>query len=497
MISTVKPALVLMMGRGFAFLATLLLPLALVRIFDQAAFGTYRQIFVVYGTLYGIGQLGMAESLFYFLPHAPRQGGRYVANSMLSLGAAGLAGLGALWAGAPTLARWLGNPDLAHQLPLLGVFLVLMLPAAVLETAMVARHRYAWSSWSYGLSDVARALAMLLPGLVWRRLDWLLIGAAGFAAARLIVAVLFLRREFPGELRPQATLFREQLAYALPFAAAALVETLQGSYHYYAVSHRFAAATFAVYSVGCLQFPLTELLTSALANVMMVRMAERIREGRIEEATMLWMGTIRALALVSLPILAFLLLAAPEIIVAFYTGAYRASVPIFMIWSLSIALSVLPTDGALRVYAATRFLLAVSALKLLLIAALIGAFIALLGLPGAVLVTTVAAIVGKGLSLARLSRLMGVGLRRLAPWRDLAGIGILAAAAAVPALAVKAALDLPPIGGLAVAGPLYGSTYLFLLFSSGLLSEDERQAIQGRIQRWTLGAAARLGASRS
>jgi O-antigen/teichoic acid export membrane protein len=496
MISTAKPALVLMMGRGLAFLATLLLPLALVRIFDQAAFGTYKQIFLVYGTLYGISQLGMAESLFYFLPHAPRHGGRYVANTMLSLAAAGLVALGALWGGAPVIARWLGNPGLAPYLPLLAVFVLLMLPATALETAMIARHRYAWGSWSYGISDVARAVAMLLPALVWRRLDLLLIGAAAFAVVRLAVAVVSLRQEFVGELRPQAALFREQLAYALPFAAAALVETLAASYHYYAVSHRFDAATFAIYAVGCLQFPLTELVTSALANVMMVRMAEKIRGGRAEEAIALWTETIRALALISLPILAFLLLAAPEIIVVLYTNAYRASVPIFMIWSLGIALSVLPTDGALRVYAATRFLLALSALKLLVVAALVGTLITVLGLPGAVLVTTVAAVVAKGLALARLGRLMGVRLPALAPWRDLAGIGVVATAAVVPALALKVALGLPPLGRLAVAAPMYGAAYLLLLFSAGLIAEDEKQAVRDRLQRWRLGVA-RLGASRS
>ena len=41
-------------------------------------------------TLYGIGQLGMAESLFYFLPVAPRNGPRYVANSVMALVLGGL-----------------------------------------------------------------------------------------------------------------------------------------------------------------------------------------------------------------------------------------------------------------------------------------------------------------------------------------------------------------------------------------------------------------------
>lgn len=495
--STVKPALVLMSGRAIAFVATLFLPLALVRIFDQAEFGTYKQLFLVYATLYGISQFAMAESLYYFLPRAPREGGSYVANSMLSLAVAGLAGLGLLWAASPAVARWLGNPALAPHLPLLGLFLMLMIPTHALEVAMIARHRYAWGSASYGISDVARALALLLPALVWRRIDWLLIGATAFAAFRLGATVLYFRREFGPGLRPRAALWREQLTYAVPFAAAGLVETLQFNYHQYAVSHRFDAATFAVYSVGCFQLPLMELVASPLANVMMVRMAEKLREGRGEEALALWAGTARTLALVFLPCLAFLLLAAPEIIVVLFTGAYRASVPIFMIGSLSLALSVLPTDGVLRVYAATRFLLALGALKLLLVATLIGAFLVHLGLPGAALVTVLATLAAKGLALVRMSRLMGTGLRRLAPWRELAAIGAVAGAAAVPALALKAALDLPPFGRLAAAGAVYAGAYLLVLFSSGLLREGERRAVRELVQRWIPGTSARADAFRS
>src|SRR5262245_36161499 len=186
--STARPAVALMSGRAVAFLATFLLPLVLVRVFDPAAFGTYKQLFLVYLTVYNIGQLGMAESLFYFLPRSGLLGGRYVANSMLWLAGTGLAGLALLTAGATAVARWLGNPELAPHLPLLGVFLLLMMPAAALEVVMIARRRFAWAAWSYGLSDVVRALVLMAPALLFRRLDWLLLGACAFAAARLCAA---------------------------------------------------------------------------------------------------------------------------------------------------------------------------------------------------------------------------------------------------------------------------------------------------------------------
>ena len=73
----------------------------------------------------------------------------------------------------------------------------------------------------------------------------------------------------------------------------AIVEILQGNVHNYAVSHYFDAATFAIYSVGCLQIPLVDFVLNSVSNVMMVRMAEEIRDGRMRAAAAVWRDTTR------------------------------------------------------------------------------------------------------------------------------------------------------------------------------------------------------------
>src|SRR5207247_6962304 len=105
-----------------AMAATFLLPIVLVRVFDQAGFGTYKQLFLVYTPLYQIGVV-LAESLFYFLPRSPEDNGRHVANAVAALGVVGLALCGLVWAGAPAIARALRNPALVPHLPLVGAFL--------------------------------------------------------------------------------------------------------------------------------------------------------------------------------------------------------------------------------------------------------------------------------------------------------------------------------------------------------------------------------------
>ena len=92
-----RPAFLLVTGRTIGFAASFIIPVLLVRTFNQAEFGTYKQLFLIYGTLYGLAQLGMAESLYYFVPRKPQEAGPYIANALITLALAGTAGLALLW----------------------------------------------------------------------------------------------------------------------------------------------------------------------------------------------------------------------------------------------------------------------------------------------------------------------------------------------------------------------------------------------------------------
>ncbi len=457
------PELVLTLGRSVGFAVTFLIPVALVRVFDQATFGTYKQLFLVFATLYYIAQVGLAESLFYFVPRAQARRGAYVANAAIGLGALGLASGGLVWAGAPAIAARLNNPALAAYLPWIGAFLLLMLVSAGLEIVLIAHGRFAWAAASYGLSDLLRAALFIVPALVMRRVEWVLIGAVAFAALRVLVTLGYFVGEFRGALRPARGALKEQLAYALPFGAAVLIETIQANLHQYVVSARFDAATFALYAVGCLQIPFVDFVAGPAGNVMMVRMSERLVAEDRASVVALWHQTTLRLALIFFPLTALLLVLGRDLIVVLFTPAYAASVPIFLVWSLSILFPVLQTDGVLRVFARTRFLLLVNVARLLLILGSISWFLSRFGLMGAVLVTLSGMVLAKALMLFDTSRLLKVGLRGLLPWTGLTATAGLSAAAAAPAWLVMRALADHPLAGLVAAGMTYTSIYLAVL----------------------------------
>lgn len=478
-----RPAFMLMAGRAAGFVVAFAIPIVLVRAFDQRDFGTYKQLFLIYTTLYAIAQVGLAESLYYFLPAASLHAGRYVTNAVLGLALAGALCLAGLWALRTSIGHWLNNPALGAYLPLLGLYLLFMLAAAVLEIGMTSRKRHLHAFGAYASSDMLRAALSITPVLLFGGLTALMVGSVIFAMLRFGATLLYMRREFPGELRPDTALLRKQLAYAVPFAIAILIDSAQQNLHMYAVSYHYDAATFAIYAVGCLQVPMVDFMMTSTSSVMMVRMREQLHAGDHAAVLELWNDTTRKLALVFIPLVGVLLVCADKLIDLLFTSRYDASAPLFMVWSLSILLTALMTDSILRVYAETRFLICMNLVKLLFIACTITWALSAFGLMGAVLSTLGAMLVSKLIALTRARTLLQSGMARLLPWKALANGAAIGALAAVPALLVKALLPLPDVAALLITGSAYGITYLGLLWLFGPLSGEERAALAALAQR--------------
>ncbi len=481
--SVFKPALLLMSGRVLAFAATFFIPVVLARVFDRADFGTYKQLFLIHSTVYLIAQIGMASSLYYFLPQSAERAGRYAANSALCLGVSGLACLGFLVIGGAKVSHWLSNAELAAYMPWIGLYLFLTLFSSTLEISMISRGSYFWASGTYAGSDLARAAALIVPALLFRRLDLVLLGAVLVGFLRVGGALFYLRREFGAGFRPDRALLAEQLRYALPFGLAVLVEIAQWNYHHYAVSHRFDPATFAIYAVGCLQIPIVDFVASPTSDVMMVKMRERVSEGRDGAVLGIWHDTTRKLALLFIPLAALLIVAAREIIVLLFTEKYATSVPIFMVWSIAILSAAFQVDGVLRVYAKTRFLLAMNLIRLAMMAGLIGLFISEYYLLGPVLLTVLANLVGKIAALARMKRLLHTGVRGLLPWQSLGAVTGAAAVASLVAVAVQSQVHASAIATLVATGVAFGVTYAAVVWRFNLLTASEKLTLVGWMKR--------------
>jgi len=467
----------LMSGRAIAFAVTFFVPAVLARVFSQTEFGTYKQFYLITYTLFGLGQLGLAECLFYFLPADPDNAGRYALNSLVMLGTIGFMFAAGILVNSSTIGALLSNPQLGEYLPLASMTVVLMLMGTVLEITMICRKRFKLATATYASSDILRAAFLIVPGLLTRNLRWTLIGSILFCLLRVITILGYFRNEFRDSLKFDRDLLKNQIQYALPFFMSVIVQIVQQNYHQYAVSYHFDAATFAIYSVGCLQIPLVDFLSTPASNVMMVQMGEHVRDDRRYRLLAVWHDTTRKLSFVFFPMVALLIVSAAPLITLLFTKAYAASIPIFMVWSLSILFAAFQTDGVLRVFAENRWLFFQNIVRLVFTLVLMGWFLATFQLMGAVFVTLIGMSISKGLALLRTKRLLQATLAQMLPWKHLGMTLLVCMLAALPAAFLNAKLDLPLLLLLPISGMAFAIVYSMLVLAFGMLTEGEKQAV--------------------
>jgi O-antigen/teichoic acid export membrane protein len=470
--SLMKVATPLMIGRGISAILTFTIPIVLARHLAQHDYGTYKQYFLLANTSYLIGQLGLTASLYYFLPRAETERGRILVQTLLQLlGIGVIFGVGLLALGHFISARF-SNPQLAPLIAPLALYVIAFLGAAPLEISLTSTKRTGWAGALYVVSDLTRTFALAAPIYYGRGVALLAWTAAGFATLRLLAAWgLALSGVIGQPLLPTRKSLRTQLAYSLPFGGAVLLATAQMQLPQYLVAGLTNAATYAIYAVGILQIPVTDMLYTPVAEVMMVRLAATPPSG----APAVFREAIARLVLFFVPLCAFLVAVAPELVPTLYTKRYLASVPIFMIALLEVPLSALPVDGLLRSLDATRTIFWINGIRLAFTVLAVPLGLAALGLPGAMLGYVTTQWLAKMMLAFAASRRLGVRVRELFPARE---IGSWTARSAALGASVYALRKLAPWHGvrfLVAAGFL--ATIIWIV---SLLSARELRAPAGK-----------------
>jgi len=466
----------LVLARLGTALLTISIPLVLARSMALREYGTYKQLFLISQTLSYVLPLGMAQSLYFFVPRADQKRPYFIQTIAFMTVTGVLAALG-LFALEGVIGRSFSNPDLASYRWEQAVYVVCFMASFSLEISLTTQGKTRHSAVVYLVSDTLRAAAMVVPVLLGFGLKGLMVAAAGFAVLRYLCAWGVMLRSGEGPAFDRR-LFVSQLIYALPFGAAMLVAVPQQYAHQYVVSSSVTPELFAIYAVGCFQIPVVDLLYTPTSEVLMVRLGELDKEGRAQEGVAAFREATAKLALAFFPLAAFLFAAAPDLIEALFGARFASAAPLFRVSVVGVALAIMPMDGVLRARNQTRWLFIAYAAKAAVTVPLVWVGVRRFGMMGAVGSWAVAEVFGKAMLLARMPKALGAPLRRCIPWRPLGKASACAAAAAC-GVAVVRALAQPAYAGLpagflwralplAVGGVLFGVGYLAALRLAGV-----------------------------
>jgi O-antigen/teichoic acid export membrane protein len=452
------------------FALQFLLPVLLVRFLDADAFGEYRLLWLVAGTVLAVATLAMPASLYYFLPRSDAAAKRlYVNQTLAFLVAAGLVCAWAVSAWNPWLPANLAA--LARHAAVVPAFILLWVVASLLDLLPAAEERVTWQAKAtIGLS-VLRAALLSLVAVLTRELAPVLLVLLAFVAFKAALLLVYIARTH-GLRGPvlRWRVFADQLIYAAPLGAAGALYGLRTQADQWVVAALFPLGMFAAFSIAAVLGPLMNLCRQSVNLAFLPVMSRRQAAGDI--AGMLALnsrGNIMVGAIV-LPLFAFAFVFAEDLVTLVYTAAYLEAAPVMRVYIIGIAALVIELSGIMMLMRQSVFVMGVNVLGLLLAVALSWTGAVHLGLAGAAIGGVVVIYLDRIATLLRIARLTGVRIRQLQDWRTLALFALFAGLAGslawfVAARAIPASGTLLP---LLIGAATLASAYVAMVAGSGL-----------------------------
>ncbi len=479
-------AAMLTAGSIFTQVASIVALGLLARLVSRAEIGTYQQLSLLYGIISPLLLAGIPAGLLYFLPRAasPARRAEWVGDTFALLTLFGILAMVLVLALRDPIAAGLGNPRLGPDLALYSPYLLFAFIAFSTPSALVAGGRPAAGALVNAIGGALMLVGVITAALISPDARALAIGLSASAAAWAAISLLIVHRSVGIVLRrrPAWAHWRALLAYGLPLALTGLAGRFGYQFDRLVVGARFSPSDFAIYALGTLEVPIALLLQQAVTNVMVPALSALWRDGNIAGMLVLWRESMRKTSLLLLPMFAFLLVTAPDVVRVLYGPGYGRSVELFRIYLALLPIRIATFGLIPQAIGRTRIVFVAGLLILGLNAVIVLALVGPLGLTGPALALPIASALTVAYYLVRVAPLLDVRPRDLVPVRRLAGISAAATGAALVILPIGA-LSLTALPRLLLQGVAFTAVCAAVLRVTRELSDDDLTRLRGALDR--------------
>lgn len=389
----------------------------------RESYGAICQLIMLYIVLSQIFTAGIPQSIYYFMPRyqAGERKGFLLQAVAILLGAGLLLGVG-LFLGAQILGHVLRSPLLPPLLRVFALYPFFMLPTVAVESALLHHDRPLTSMLFSIFSRVGMFCSLVIPSLLHAPLAtiiWVWVGMAGLMSMIALALILSTVRGLP--LTWRKNMLREEMHFSFPLALANLL-VLSGIYlDRFVISHLYGTDTFAVYNNATIIIPTLGIVVNASAVVLMAELSKRTSKGDYNSFMQIWHDATMKAAVLLFAAMGFLVFWSRETIGLLFSSRFAESGEILSIYVWCIPALLVIVQSLFVAMGATRMMLKIPIVVLVLEIILIFGLHYLLGFLGialaAVLARYLGAIYGSHLFV---SRVTNIGWKRYMPWVKLA-----------------------------------------------------------------------------
>ena len=437
-----RKIIILIYGRAFSFILSLIIPLFLTRLLVKDDYGSYQQLVMIYAIVQAILLFGMPQSLLYYFPRKEvSDRPALIKQTWGILIISGLVAITLFTLASQIMESAFPDHHLQPFIFLLGIYIGIMLSVMPLQNLLILEDKETTAMWSmigFTLIDI-----IILPSAAWYDPTTLgmVYGIILTSIIKFLIVIIYIYKNYLNKIEARESYYREQLAYGIPVGLIAMIYVININIDKYMVGLFFSSSVFAVYYLGSLWAPIFGWITQSASQVITPRMSKAHKEGNLSEIKELYRSSISKLALFFIPSTIFLIFMAEPLIVILFTETYIDSVPIFMIYLILLPTYSVNLSWILMASGQTKFLLKL-ALSMSIINIILSYWLLmtlegdnrLLGIPfSTVLVTWLSTIVVMNRSLA----ILGSSFLETYPLKEIWLTAAISLVAALPVILVS------------------------------------------------------------
>lgn len=442
----------------------LLATAVIVRVLPVETYGTYRQLLMLYDSLFAFFVLGMGTGVSYFIPRLEKKYwlGLLALITAILIGSGLTMGLG-LYVGRSLISATFSNPSIESGLRWFWLYPVFALPVSVVGlNFFVSTGKAGAAAFGVLLTAVTAILAVLVPAILKLDIGAVTSALAGASAVQLLFLLglaIFLHRD-NGFQWPRS-MIRSIGAYTLPLTGVVAVGTVARRMDSYFVSLSLGPEQFAFYSIGARNVPLFETFIGTAFLTTIPLLSGQFGRVDYDGALETWHRVIKKLLLVLIPLVGLFGVTARSIIVLIYSETYAMAVIPFLAYLFAGPLRGLLFTEVLQAAGKTRDLLPA---QLLRIGILLGAFTAIrgrqLGLVGPACAYLLAEYAVEFYLLLRVRKIFNVPFVDILPWKHIGKLLVGTGVAAAVALT---------IGSQPMSSGMFGLFFVAAVFAIGFV----------------------------
>jgi O-antigen/teichoic acid export membrane protein len=413
-----------------------------------------------------IFQFGLGKGLYYFLP-GEKEKHIYITQTQTLLIIFGLSASFLLIFFQDSIAGYFHNEDLKNYILPLALLIFLTIYSSSFEIILISKNRPEIASLILMATSIITTLCVLSAILYNGSLYWIVWGLAFAIVIRASAYSLYLlyRKNLTLNLNIETMLF--QLRYSIPFGISVILFIAQQNIHFYIVSFLYDSTIYAIFAIGCLSIPLIDIFYSSVGEILIVRIKEFRNSNRIKDIIAVWGDTTIKLSLIFIPLTVYLFIVADEFITVLFTENYAASIPLFMVFILSIPLHSIKCDAVIRSFGRADFLVYIYIFRLIFSIVMIFILMNKFGLIGIPFALVLVEATSKIIMIVKVGKLLGIRVMELLPTKELLRVTTIAL---IPALAVVFFKELYPninkLVFLITSGCIYSLIYWIIVYYS-------------------------------